>query len=299
MEFTCSDGSCVGMDLRCDGSIQCRDGSDERGCRILDYSVGYDKLLPPPDEKTGKTQVMMSVEVINILEIHEVDESIKIRFIIKRSFFDQRLTYRNLKPGTNKNRLSRDEENSVWKPWLIFYNVAVKSNIEDFDRTIHSINMSPKKAPRKAELTYNNNVYLYKGSEHYQVIEMDYTITWICVYDMSMYPFDNQICTMDFVIKDSETMNVVPHNLTYQGPMDLTQYFVHDYWMCSSQMGDGRQVVKVIITLGRPLMGNILTVYIPTLIVIIIGYMSKVFEKNYIDMVLEVNLTCILVLATL
>ena len=34
-QFTCADGLCVDMDTRCDQSDDCRDGSDEKNCRVV------------------------------------------------------------------------------------------------------------------------------------------------------------------------------------------------------------------------------------------------------------------------
>ena len=48
-----------------------------------------------------------------------------------------------------------------------------------------------------------------------------------------------------------------------------------------------------------PLLNNILTVFIPTVILVIISHMARHLEENYVDMVIQVNLTVILVLATL
>ena len=65
------DGSCVPMHLRCDGTTQCMDKSDESGCRILDYQNGYDKLIVP-ETGNGKVNVTVSVEIQNALDINEV-----------------------------------------------------------------------------------------------------------------------------------------------------------------------------------------------------------------------------------
>ena len=34
-QFTCADGLCVDMSTRCDQADDCRDGSDEKNCRIV------------------------------------------------------------------------------------------------------------------------------------------------------------------------------------------------------------------------------------------------------------------------
>ena len=62
---------------------------------------------------------------------------------------------------------------------------------------------------------------------------------------------------------------------------------------------NGDKLIEVKIKFSRPLLNIILTVFIPTFIIVIISHMSKYFEENYVDMVIEVNLTAILVLANL
>ena len=46
-EFTCNDGQCIKMKTRCDQMPDCKDTSDEMGCRILELKEGYNKRVPP------------------------------------------------------------------------------------------------------------------------------------------------------------------------------------------------------------------------------------------------------------
>ena len=243
---------------------------------------------------------MYSHTPFSVSEIKEVSEEVTIKSVLVREFLDNRLTYTNLKEDANLNKLSQEEEDSLWYPLILFHNVAKHSSWEEFlFRREHNVVRNPEKPHYKGDLTYANNVYLYRGAEHKQRSKKEMNVVWICNYDMRMYPFDTQICTMDFYVEESEKVILVAGNLTYQGPMDLAQYFVHNYWICSSRFGNDRTGLIVILILGRPLIGHILTVFIPTTILIVLAHMSKVFADDYVDMVIQVNFTALLVLATL
>ena len=59
------------------------------------------------------------------------------------------------------------------------------------------------------------------------------------------------------------------------------------------------KAIVVEVTLGRPIINNLLTVFVPTLLLVIISFSARVFAEEYIDMVIQVNLTILLVLATM
>ena len=46
-EFTCNDGQCIEMEERCNQVPDCRDESDERGCRVIVLKDGYNKNISP------------------------------------------------------------------------------------------------------------------------------------------------------------------------------------------------------------------------------------------------------------
>ena len=46
-------------------------------------------------------------------------------------------------------------------------------------------------------------------------------------------------------------------------------------------------------------MNNLLTVFIPTTLLLLISFIARAFAEDYMDMVVQVNLTILLVLATM
>merc|ERR1711894_867100 len=92
-EFTCNDGQCIQMKRRCDQVPDCRDESDERGCKVIVLKDGYNKNVPPigrlvdrewlTKEKDGSlipADVSISITLMKVVEIEEVDHSIHLQF---------------------------------------------------------------------------------------------------------------------------------------------------------------------------------------------------------------------------
>jgi hypothetical protein len=69
-------------------------------------------------------------------------------------------------------------------------------------------------------------------------------------------------------------------------------------YICSMRIGKGSGLIVEVI-LRRPLFGTILTVFLPTSLLLILSQMVKVFSADHMEMVIEVNLTLLLVLTTM
>ena len=126
----------------------------------------------------------------------------------------------------------------------------------------------------------------------------EYTCSWICHFNMLWYPFDTQLCSMEFYFESPDWAVLFPKELTYIGPRDLAEYNVHNTQICSAII-NGIPGVKVEIILERRILSTFLTIFTPTLILVIISHVANNFQENYLDMVISVNLTVLLVLATL
>ena len=87
-------------------------------------------------------------------------------------------------------------------------------------------------------------------------------------------------------------------NIVYTGAGELLQYVFKTINHCNVNK-ENQTGVFVDITLGRPLTSNVMTVFLPTFMLLIISQMSTLFSSNYLDLVIDVNVTVLLVLTTL
>ena len=295
-EFTCNDAMCLEISLRCDGQHDCKDGSDEAGCEAFIKSVGYNKFLVPP-RGDGKLNVSFAVTIKKIVHINELEGYIEMKVGIKREWFDSQLTYQNIKKDKNNLIFSKDWE-IIWSPFIIFENIESKEMMKETDK-FHKIRVIPNEDFRfeLGDDTLLHNTQLFSGSQNSLQWQRELTIEWLCDFHMEWYPFDTQSCTMEF-LNDLETLNFVPSDVAYLGPLELQQHFVKDVKMCSKIiLGDQKVIVEVI--LGRPVFSSFMTTTLPTGMLILISQMATAFSENFLDMVIEVNLTVLLVLATL
>ena len=49
------------------------------------------------------------------------------------------------------------------------------------------------------DITHENNIRIFKGSENVMSLTRQWSVKFICHYNMVMYPFDTQLCRMEFL----------------------------------------------------------------------------------------------------
>ena len=102
---------------------------------------------------------------------------------------------------------------------------------------------------------------------------------------------------MQIVSKFSRT-DLRPANLQYNHNISLDRYTLARVRMCKSAI-DERKAIIVEIIFGRPIVNNLLTVFVPTMLLVMISFAIRLFAAEYIDMVIQVNVTVMLALATM
>ena len=124
-EFTCDDGACVPMKERCNQVADCRDESDEDQCQLIILKNNYNKNIPPVgranDGGVIPTNVSISITLMRVVEIEEVDHSIHLQYQISLQWKENRVKFQNLKKETSLNALTDEDIRAIWLP-LIAYN---------------------------------------------------------------------------------------------------------------------------------------------------------------------------------
>ena len=287
------------MDERCDGKIDCQDRSDEEECKVFITFKGYNKLLaPPPSGNETKLSIDLSIYIDKIIEINEIEGYFKTKTTFIRKWRNSQLTYQNLKKDPKKNKISKADMKKMWTPYFGFENILAQNNdVSNTDKP-HIFMIAPNQEFNfeMDDKTNFRNTRLFKGDENIIHMQKQYTVKWVCDFDLRWYPFDIQKCTMD-IYSPVSSITIIPSSVEYLGLEELTLHRVKDVTFCSATV-NGLPGAMVEVVLGRPLFGTILTVFMPTCILLVLSQMVRVFGQEHLEMVIDVNLTLLLVLAT-
>ena len=202
-EFTCDDGQCVTMEQRCDQIPDCRDKSDERGCKMLVTEEGYNKEIPPftvrpTDRSIIPVQLNVSIDLLKIVDIEETDHRMDFQFKITLEWKENnRVHYHNLKQTASLNALSKDEIQSIWLPLVIYDNTDQKEVTRLGEYGNGEWN-TPISVIREGSFTRSglymvDETEIFDGRENTLLMQQVYTWQFQCMYNLQEYPFDKQV----------------------------------------------------------------------------------------------------------
>ena len=247
-------------------------------CHFLSFSEtahfatlpeGYAKSEVARAQEGKFLDVNVSVRIISFLEVDNIGQTLKIKLGMRRTWFDPRLKLLHLHEDPDLNTLWPKNYNRLWYPKIIFDNIDPSKDHDERHlgyTVLRDLNIAPiLRNPGSTNATNE-----YKGSEHKIVRHQQYTYFWRCLFDLKWYPFDRQLCTM-WMKMPKHNRNFVRLNsekIEYKGnKAELKEYSVDEILFCSAAKGTK---LVVLVNLGRPLLGSILTIFIPTFLLLLI-----------------------------
>ncbi|KAK4314330.1 hypothetical protein Pmani_014362 [Petrolisthes manimaculis] len=299
--FTCDDATCIPLVQRCDLKYDCRDNTDEMGCHLVSFPKDYQKHLPPRggnDDEVGLPIVLtVNVEALNI---HTMNMNMEVSYRLDLTWTDNRLVYQNLKVNATLNILPMATVKELWAPQVGFVNaIGSHHTLLDGDTTMqvdrHTDTMGRDDAAAE-------EVELFSGEENALTIYRKYGTVFLCNLDLSLYPFDTQECFMHLKIttapKNFLVFDSLLSNVTYSASKFLLEYQVGNPYPAYGGK-DTYSEVWVRIPLTRRYGYAILNIYLPTLVLLIVSYITLFFRPKIFDTRMMAALTVQLVIATL
>ncbi len=120
------------LTIRCNGKIDCADGSDEIRCERIVLKPSYLKDFPAPSPQGGshKATITINVDLLGVGDIDEVKSIIEFQYRMTLVWRDLRLQFLNLKNESYMNALARSDAERIWYPKLVFYSTKAKEETE-------------------------------------------------------------------------------------------------------------------------------------------------------------------------
>ena len=258
-KFTCNSGLCINVTQRCDGKVDCNDDSDELHCEVVKIDESYNNLLAPPpheEKKTKKISVNISIEIQTFSAFSPIEGSFESQFTLAMVWYDSRLKYNNLRDSPKSLRMETIEE--IWFPGLKFENTKTKVMIEPDINAL--VQVTRKGNGTHCEEDEVENKLMYSGNDNPLSFERFYSLIFQCTYDLQLYPFDKQYCTIEITLYTdmADFVRMEVGNFSYTGNKDLRDYTIKDTSMLNNKDGNKLHVSVII---DRRLISLILTTY--------------------------------------
>ena len=142
---------------------------------------------------------------------------------------------------------------------------------------------------------------MFRGDQNSLLMTQVYTKKFHCQYKFHLYPFDTQTCTirMDASADDLNIVKLVPYKLTMKESLDLTLFEVKSWSLEYIDATREEEGVWMKMDLKRKVMNELLTTFLPSILLMIITFATTFFKPIWFEAALSVNLTTMLMMTTI
>ena len=163
---------------------------------MLVMKDNYNKKIAPFDFDYSASRVIpvnvnISMAVMDVLSISEVDLVYVLKFRFLMVWYDYRLKYHNLKQERSLNSLSREEIERLWIPFVVFSNTQKQESTTGGLETEVTIT----REGNFTESPHNvmEEINIFEGMDNIITFQQVFSKSFKCVYQLQLYPFDTQV----------------------------------------------------------------------------------------------------------
>ena len=98
---------------------------------------------------------------------------------------------------------------------------------------------------------------------------------------------------------DLETVQLLPHLLWMEERVDMTLYTITEWSLVHRNTSNISKGIKMMLTMQRKLMNEMMTTYLPSVLLMLITRATTFFKPYFFEAALSVNLTTMLVMTTI
>ena len=255
--------------------------------------------------------------LLKVVEIEEENHAIEFQYEIIMKWFDNRLTYHNLKQDTSLNALPEVDMKKLWLPLVIYANtdqkLTTRLGMEWEWSTI--VTVTKEGNFTRSGLDTLHEIEIFKGGENALTMSQTYTNQFQCEFVLARYPFDTQVkrekgdilnavvqvCTIQMVVGtlDLKTVTLSPDMLRLEQYKDMTLFQITHHELDYTNASNPDQGLRMLIVMKRKIMSEIMTTFFPSILLTLITFATTFFKHIYFEASLSVNLTTMLVMTTI
>nr|XP_027227685.1 glutamate-gated chloride channel-like [Penaeus vannamei] len=266
-------------------------------CDVVIIPEGYSVKIPPPREavKPVPFKVFLTIRSIKDFDLTKFRLTVDLMASVK--WTDSRLGYSNLRRDYKANRLRNID--LVWVPTLTLID-GTKGTAKGIihSRVVFVYRVSDE-LPDDESIILED--YKYDGTLNFLVLEQEMSVTFACNFDLMMYPFDQQVCYLNFEIQNLNIrfgiLEKEGDGVSFLGTRYLLEYYLRKE-IYTSFVDHNASIAGLELWFKNQYRYYIGNVMLPSVMLVILCYVTLYFDINDFNDRIMVSLTSLLVLVT-